>query len=211
MKHTTNTSGIHSQNDEEIHIISYFKRVEVDYPKRFLEIGAYDPIVLSNTRALVEQGWGGVYVEPAPDNAARFLRTYKDRPDILLVNAAVSSMSELITFYDSGGDALSTSSTDHVKKWEAGWPIKFTKYLTKTITIDELLFAVGMDFSIINLDIEGMNLPIFKLLPFRDLIDHGLRLLCVEHDGHIELMRAEMAEFGFKELSFNGENLIFGL
>ena len=36
------------------------------YQAQFLEIGAYHPEEFSNTRALVELGWGGVYVEPSP-------------------------------------------------------------------------------------------------------------------------------------------------
>jgi hypothetical protein len=33
---------------------------------RFLDLGAWDPITFSNTRALVELGWSGVMIEPSP-------------------------------------------------------------------------------------------------------------------------------------------------
>jgi FkbM family methyltransferase len=206
MEHKKSGSDVYSQNDEETHILKYFANA-VSIPRRFLEIGAFDPIQLSNTRALVERGWGGVYVEPAPDNAARFLREYASRQDILLVNAAVSTMSMLVPFYDSGGDALSTVSESHVEKWTRG-SVHFTKYLTKTITLAELFDVVGYDFSFINLDVEGINLDLFDQLPFDSLAD--LRLLCVEHDGHETVIRAQMGVLGFHEISHNPENLIFG-
>lgn len=200
----------YSQNNEETIIVDYFQSNHAAL-HRFLEIGAYDPVALSNTRRLVELGWSGVYVEPAPDNAARFLRQYRGNPNILLVNAAIGLESRLITFYDSGGDAVSTASPEHVQKWEAGSSVRFAPYLTKTITLQELFGAVSHNFSFINLDVESLNIDLFRQLPFDLLKGSGLQLLCVEHDGHYEEMRATMHQHGFRELSFNGENLIFGL
>jgi FkbM family methyltransferase len=187
--------------------IADLKRTNVSHSTRFLEIGAYDPISLSNTRALVELGWSGVYVEPAPDNAARFLKEYKNREDIVLVNAAISLKSELVKFFDSGGDALSTMSQEHMIKWNT---VKFTPYFTKTITLDELFAAVGGGFSFVNLDVEGLNRDLFHALPLKDMTENGLRMLCVEHDGFVDEMRSTMIGLGYSILSYNGENLIFG-
>jgi FkbM family methyltransferase len=199
-----------SQNDEDVHINQFFDRRN-QTAGRFLEIGAYDPIALSNTRSLVEKGWTGVYVEPCPDNANRFLKEYRHNPKIQLVNTAIGLKSELITFFDSGGDAVSTSSTAHVNKWESGSGVRFSPFLVKTTTLTELFDAVGYYFDFINLDVESLNLEIFNEMPFERLIDSGLKLICVEHDSHYDQMRAKMARFGFDELAFNGENLIFGL
>jgi FkbM family methyltransferase len=199
-----------SQNNEDQIIHEYVSRSQ-PATRRFLEIGAFDPIALSNTRNLVESGWAGVYVEPAPDNAARFLREYKSNNDIILVNAAIGLESKLIKFFDSGGDAVSSSSTAHVAKWTAGSNVRFTPFLVKTITLSELFDAVGNNFSFINLDVENLNIELFRAFPFEELIAAGLELFCVEHDGHYEEMRAKMGSLGFKELLFNGENLIFGL
>lgn len=201
---------MYSQNNEEAVILDCASRFQLK-SRRFLEIGGYDPIALSNTRALVERGWSGVYVEPAPDNAARFLREYKENPNILLVNSAVGLESKLIRFFDSGGDAVSSASTDHVNKWVSGSKVRFTPFLTKTITLSELFESVGTDFEFINLDVESLNIDLFRVMPFENLIASGLRLFCVEHDGHYDEMRKRMASLGFSELLFNGENLIFCL
>jgi len=53
---------IYSQNLEQNYILEYFK----DRRGTFIDIGANDGLTLSNTRALVELGWRGVFVEPSP-------------------------------------------------------------------------------------------------------------------------------------------------
>jgi len=59
---------MHSQNDEERHILDAFRgRPEGN----FLDIGAYDGITLSNTYCLALKGWSGVCAE-----ARRFEKSY---------------------------------------------------------------------------------------------------------------------------------------
>jgi FkbM family methyltransferase len=198
------------QNGEDRIILDYLHNIADDYPHRFLDVGGYDPVVFSNTRILVENGWSGVYVEPAPGNFNGFLREYHDNKDILLVNAAVTSESKLIEFWDSGGDAVSSAVPEHVAKWTVGH-VKFRNYLTKTITWDELLDAANVKdnpISVLSLDVEAMNAELFQLLPIERLLPQ-LRVFIVEHDGQHELMKLALSRFNFKEHHFNGENIIF--
>ena len=53
----------YSQNNEQEFILNYFN----GYKGTFLDLGAYDGIELSNTRALMELGWLGMCFEPNPD------------------------------------------------------------------------------------------------------------------------------------------------
>lgn len=53
-------------------------------PGRFLEIGANDPVLLSQTWHLAQSGWRGLLVEPIPELATR-LRA--ERPDAQVVEA----------------------------------------------------------------------------------------------------------------------------
>ncbi len=199
---------MHGQNHEDDIIARHIDSLPTDsgLVKRFIDIGGYDPIALSNTRLLVERGWGGVYVEPAPDNALRFLKEYRTNRDILLVNAAVVASDPILAkFWDSNGDAVGSTSEAHVAKWEAGSGVRFAPYLTKQISVDELFGAVGYDFSVLSLDVESLNLALFLALPMDKLT--GLKVLVVEHDGHVDVIRRKMA--GWKELALNGENLVF--
>jgi hypothetical protein len=58
-------------------------------PGTFLEIGANDPVLLSQTRHLAQLGWTGVLVEPIPELADR-LRL--ERPDSRVVQAVCSRL-----------------------------------------------------------------------------------------------------------------------
>lgn len=50
-----------TQNMEELHIVQ-----NLPANGRFLDIGAHDGVTFSSTRALLLNGWSGVYVEPDP-------------------------------------------------------------------------------------------------------------------------------------------------
>lgn len=196
------------QNGEDKIIYDYVSGLEgVD--TRFLDVGAFHPTTFSNTRILVENGWSGVFVEPAPSNFTGFLNEYRLREDLVLVNAAIARESALVNFYDSEGDALSSLKKEHADFYNKAYGTRFRGYLTKTITWDELLDAVEAatkPISVLSLDVESLNVELFNLLPIKRL--PKLRVLCVEHDGQHEMMVAKMLPYGFTSIHFNGENLI---
>lgn len=193
---------MYSQNDEEKYILQFFG----GQVARFLDIGAFDGKAFSNTHALALQGWSGVCIEPSPTVFYRLMELYRDNPKIEMVNAAIDNSFALKEFYDSTGDALSSFSAEHKKKWEEGWNSKFTKIYVAALPIGEILSRFGTDYAFINLDVESHNYPILLSLPFNQL---KTRMLCVEHDGHAVAMQTHLQQFGFRQLMQNGENVIF--
>ena len=193
----------YSQNDEEKYIL---EAVGANMGT-FLDIGAFDGKTLSNTYRLVELGWGGVCVEPSPSVFCKLLELHSNNPNVTLINAAIGLQTELIEFYDSGGDAVSTTDTAHVSKWEAGSDIRYKKFMVKTVALGEIFAKFGLDFTFINLDVENMNLQLFNQIPLALL--ENLKCMCVEHDGNYEAIVGRMIKFGFKEVARNAENLIF--
>lgn len=200
---------MYSQSDEELHILKHFD----GHPAAsFLDCGAYHPKTFSNTRALVERGWSGTYVEPAPTNFASFLTEYRDNPAITLVNTilAAGSTDKLVAFHDSGGDALSSTNFNHVMRWKSHG-VKFRQYLTKTTTWLELFDAVGRDFTMLSIDAEGSSVALLRALIDLDLrvTLPQLTLITVEHDGQHEQISADLRPCGFGMIALNGENAIF--
>lgn len=200
---------MYSQSDEELHILKYF---DGHAPASFLDCGAYNPKIFSNTRALVERGWSGVYVEPAPVNFASFLTEYRDNPAITLVNTvlAAGTTSNLVTFHDSGGDALSSTNVSHVNRWKSHG-VKFRQYWTKTTTWLELFDAVGREFTMLSIDAEGTSVPLLGALIDMDIRATlpSLKLIVVEHDGQHDPLLADLRPHGFNISAINGENAIF--
>jgi FkbM family methyltransferase len=145
-----------SQNDEQDYICNYFNENE----GFFLEIGAFDPKVFSNTRSLVERGWSGTYVEPSPICAEKFRIEYKENYKIDLIEAAVSDKDGFDTLYDCNGNAVSTTDINHKIKWEIG-DIKFNKIQVKFISMESLLVKASCNSPISSLMRANRSLTAF--------------------------------------------------
>ncbi len=193
---------MYSQNREEEIIVGLFGQNEIGH---FLDVGAYDGKTFSNTLRLSELGWSGVCVEPSPTVFPALLKLHRDNPKIVLVNAAVCPANGFIDFYDSGGDAVSTTLTAHKTKWESN-KVQFAKMMIYGISFSELFRKFGASFDFINLDVEGMSAAMFDLLPLSIL--ERTRCLCVEHDGKMEEIKEKASAFGFSYVWHSGENVI---
>jgi len=135
---------------------------------RFLEIGANDGVPQTNDEpvwGLKEKGWAGVYVEPNPGSCANLIRNIgPNRPDIQIVNAAITKESGLKTFYSVTAKSGSTGTSSFRKHWLPLLPeelqnrVAFIKpIIIYTVTFDQLLDQVGTDFDFVTIDVE--NLP----------------------------------------------------
>jgi hypothetical protein len=62
----------YSQFEEQDHILHAVQNITEG---RFLDIGSWDAVTFSNTRALFELGWSGVMIEPSPGPFVELLRT----------------------------------------------------------------------------------------------------------------------------------------
>lgn len=197
---------MYSQNNEEEIILAEFKRMNVQ-SGRFLDIGAWDGKGFSNTYRLAELGWRGVCVEASPTVFSSLIKNHENNQKVVLVNAVVSPKhSSLVEWFDSGGDAISTTSPEHKAKWEAGWKVKYATFWVHTMPLITLFDRFGFDFDFINIDVENTNLELFRALPWP--LIKSTKLLCVEHDGHYLDMAALAGQHGFGTTAINGENLI---
>ena len=192
----------YSQNNEEALIGQVF---EGKADGRFLDIGAYDAKLVSNTRALYERGWSGVMVEPSPGPMTTLLKEYGNDPRIILVMAAVTKHTDLVKIHATD-DAISTSSEAALKIWQDGGYKFYGSFLAQSITLELLVYRFGVNFDFIDIDVEGGSADLFLAtlrFPLRP------KLYCVEHDHrHAELVPIA-ANAGYRELARNGENCLF--
>ena len=198
------TSKMYSQGREEEIIMSQFN----DGHKigHFLDIGAYDGKTFSNTLRLVERGWSGVCIEPSPTVFPALLKLHAGNPKVTLINSAVCAEPGFITFYDSGGDAISTTHEPHRDKWERGYTVKYAKMLVYAINYTALFSQVGYEFDFVNLDVEGLSADMLMRLPLNLLT--RCRCLCVEHDGRMEEIAMHAAKYGYGYVWHSAENII---
>ncbi len=199
---------MYSQNGEEIHIA----RIVGDQPGRFLDIGAYNPKLFSNTRALYERGWSGVMVEASPGPFLDLLAEYGKDERIKLVCAAVTTRwratkGRLLEFRHSEA-GVGTSNEAHYQKWrdKVTWEGSF---FAPVITVSDILQSlVSMEdqkFSFINIDVEGESADLF--LDALELFSP--KCWCVEHDGQQEKLTQAAILRGYSQYHINGENVIY--
>ena len=101
-----------SQREEEKYILEYFTGTGV-----FLDIGAYDGKMFSNTHQLALNGWSGVCVEPSPNVFPALDHLYKWNIKIQVHQVCIGETNGMVDFYDSGGDAVSSVKFEHTEKW----------------------------------------------------------------------------------------------
>jgi FkbM family methyltransferase len=190
---------MYSQNNEEQYILEYFKT----WKGNFLEIGSFDPFKFSNTRALVELGWRGVYCEPSPSCFQSFINEYRDNNKILLLNYAIGAENGTMKFYDSKGDAISTSIVTECVKWGVD---RFKEITVDVMSMNDLIDKYAKNIDFLNIDVEGNSYELFKLIP--DSFFGQLKMICIEHDNKKEEIEEHLHKFGFTTVLHNFENLI---
>ena len=78
-----------------------------DGPGRFVEVGAYDGFMYSNTYHLAQAGWEGLYIEPVLDFFLRCQHNHRDH-NVRVLNAACSNYNGDIDLYQ-GPDIYSAN------------------------------------------------------------------------------------------------------
>lgn len=132
---------MYSQNDEERFIVEFFAGAK----GRFLDIGAFDGVSLSNTRRLLELGWLGVLVEPNPISFCKLMVNCASyHGQVKLVLAAIAS----------GEQGLSRLHIDEIP--DRGW----------SCTVNTDLFLSGSVREPSPLEVQVSVLNIFNLESF---------------------------------------------
>ena len=123
----------------------------------FVDIGAWDAEILSNTKALEEAGWSGVCLEPFP-------RNWTDRTCRLFEEVVYSTKGEVIRFRQADVLGGIDDLIVHHKAEVASAPVV---ELTTT-TLDDVLDRANAPRFVhyVSIDTEGSELEILKGLSF---------------------------------------------
>lgn len=149
----------------------------------FLDIGAFDPFLFSNTRALYELGWNGVMVEPSL-TFANLEKEYHGIDSIQLFNCAIGDKDEMVPFYDSQGDAVSSTDENHAREWQ-GAPrhvddgkVDFVEREVRMVTMATLIEKCKWKkFDFVSIDVESDDLTISILAQLKL---HPGQIICLE-------------------------------
>lgn len=191
----------YTQNEEEKYIVDSLKDISAG---QFLDIGAHDGKTFSSTRALVERGWGGVYVEPAPDVLPTLranIAEYSDRTTVLPL--AIGLRRGILPFYSSGMDMVGSLSPEHAKKWSSC--VQFTEIQVPVITLADLEAQHGTAFDFVGMDVEGINWDLFCQF---DWTRWNPRCVCIEYDDKKDEIEQVLRAHGYSIVYISPENIV---
>jgi FkbM family methyltransferase len=211
--------GYFSQNDEDRIILQYFADRGI-FSGFLVDIGAFDGMHFSNSRALLRNGWSGVLIEPLPVYAEDCRKLYQGK-DVWVLQAAIGLQSgitgfnEATTKRDLGHPSEMLSTTNEGKKAQSQkWGpvgIEFQPIAVPQIGLKDLfqfLDEAGKVVKFLSIDVENTNESIFGEIPNKAWFN--LECLCIEHDGNQRGMIDYAATMGFEQIGINAENLILG-
>jgi FkbM family methyltransferase len=146
----------YAQNFEDVILWRALKHVENGF---YVDVGAQDPVVDSVSLAFYEHGWRGVHIEPVPWYAEK-LRL--QRPEEVVIQAAVGAAAGTIAFFDVLGTGLSTGDPELAKgHHEQGFAVRemATPCLSLTQALEPYL---GRQIHWMKIDIEGFERQVIE-------------------------------------------------
>lgn len=140
------------QFEESVDLYKFFYDLQEGY---YVDIGAFDPMVYSNSLWMYSRGWAGINVEANP---VRFNRIHYGKRRDLNLNFAIAQNLTYTTLYDIvGTEAMSTINSE-VKDTLINKNYKVTKTDVPTMTMKELCHRYYLRKpNYMNLDIEGFS------------------------------------------------------
>lgn len=201
---------MYAQNNEDDILAKFFENVSNGF---FLEIGAFHPKNLSNTRLLVEKGWSGVMVDMSPYSLVDLVDEYKTNDRILIVGAAVTLektspiRSWLVPKDDKTDGALTTTEEWHKDKW-AGYlnhvGRKHVQYVASTISLEELYSFLPPKLHLVSIDVEGNSFAISMRFDFERF---DVDAIVIEHDGNYQAVYDRFKN-KYDVAALNAENIL---
>lgn len=152
------------------------KHLRIDHPT-YVDIGAHDPVRLSNTYLLYTLGGKGLLIEPDPECVAK-LRRKRKRDTILAAGISVDEAGTA-EFYRMNQPTLNTFSLEDAEDACRQGPYRIVERVSMPVmpireAIDKHLFGRP---NFVSIDAEGMDLSILNSYDFHR---HAPELICVE-------------------------------
>lgn len=192
----------YSQGGEQEHILKACATISKGM---FLDIGAYHPTDLSNTRALWELGWNGVLIEPSPRPMLSLIEEYgKDARTRLIAGLVVPGVEGGLLNLAVNDGPYSTTETRNFQRWFGKAEYR-SNLLVPVIPLESILVAFG-PFDFIDIDVEGGSSELF----YRMLdLNVTPQCVCVEYDEHRAEIERRAEASGYKQVFSNAVNIIF--
>lgn len=200
----------YSHYGEDLIVLHLFRRlVRSDGGGVYVDVGAFDPFLFSNTLLLHQHGWRGVNIDPNPECVRKFARA---RPADRNVCAAVADAARPMVYleYPTGGtNRLVAAGEERLANVAGEEPTRRTPVTTATLTRlleDHLWPGAVVDF--LNVDCEGEDLAVLRGFDWERWPPRVLAVEAYDDDARREVT-AFAADRGYTRVAQTVLTLIF--
>lgn len=127
----------------------------------YVDVGAYHPVLYSNTYGLYRRGWSGVVIDP--NGVFRSLYSIFRHRDIF-VEAAIGERSESREYYKFDDASYNTFDQVTAEKWQRDRGVRLLETCQISIkSLGEILNSCGIrHIDYMNIDVEGMDAQVLQ-------------------------------------------------
>lgn len=172
----------YSQHGEDLIVAKLFDERHIE-AGNLIDVGAYEPKDLSNSRLLIERGWDATLIEFTPMAVKDLVREYADNPNVRVIQCALTASPQHVQEFRVTDDGLSSNDPGHAKKWAHFNCGYYGKLWVPTLTVRQIVdqFYGDKPIDFVSIDTEGTSLDL--AVEFMSLDgDWRPRVICVEHD-----------------------------
>lgn len=219
-----NPARDYSQHGEQVIIGRFFSEYRGEYVPYCIDAGAYDGVVGSNTRALLEAGWAGMLIEPNPRVFSRLKLLYRSRPDVACIQTALSNVEKdaVEMLFSEGPEGIneedkwmyaqvSSLHGSFASAYVKDYGYRYTKSLVGVTTLRHLMpkHRCPTNLGFLSIDCEGEDLNVLSGIDFDR---YRPRLICVESDAQNRHIYADFVEkLGYAYYAHTPGNTFFAL
>jgi hypothetical protein len=159
----------HAQAGEDMITAFFFDHFRIT-KITYLDIGAWDPILINNTYHFYERGYQGVLVEPNVDMSSK-LRTVRPRDTTLVAGIGFGAKQEAVDYYVMSNPSWSTfdkAEAEHQVKATGGQVTIREVRKMPLLNVNEVMAEHfdGKAPTFVSIDAEGLHLAIVKSFDF---------------------------------------------
>jgi len=154
----------YGQDGEDVLLQNFINPYYIGF---YVDIGAYHPALLSNTKWFYERGWHGINIDANPVSIKNFQK--KRKRDINILSGVSDIEGEMNYYYWGDYSSMNTFNEELYKSWnDAGMKLKEIKKV-KVQTINKILeenLPNGQKIDFVSLDVEGFEMKILNTFNF---------------------------------------------
>lgn len=195
--------GSYSQNGEDL-IIDALLGCKPEGV--YVDIGANDPVALSNTKRFYDRGWSGLCIEPNPQ---KYVELCQQRPRDIILNIGISDVYGHEPFFVLDHDSVSTFDLKTAKETnlERGTKIQDTLGITiKRLEAVLPTYLDGTPIDFMSIDVEGYEM---KVLSSNDWTKYRPKVIVIEINNNPQQILDYLYAQKYLPVMRNAENAIF--